>query len=459
MLQLAPLLTPRFQPLPFRSLLNLNQPIPTIIQSGPSYLPNLYPPGRTIGQITTMTGGNFTSLSLLLLLLFISSTQSYEPLHHLRSDRLRELFDYDPIAAASAQVVVTPHVRISVLTDRVVRIEESSQASTFEDRATLAVMQRRFDPPHFTVTRDGTVVTVVTEYLKVRMDTTSGNPVESVQISSTAGNTAEGERTDAYFEPWHLGADPSDGNLLGTIRTLDALGPLDLNCNEVPLLNNGESLHCRFGVVSRKGWAVLNDTANPRLNPVTTWWEPPESSSTRHDLYFFGFGRKYKDAIKAYTQVSGKPPMLPRASLGVWWTRWYNYDQQEVKEIYEEMENRRLPLDMLVLDMNWHRKPSWGGYSWDRSLFPFPDVALQPFKENGIPVMVNLHDDSGVSSHEETFAHFESYLKVQDKRSLKFSSCNNSLYAFGKSCASSRMLSPCKRYTPLQGWRTSSWRT
>ena len=383
----------------------------------------------------------FISLLLLVHLAIGGGTRRpQDVVGHLRSDRLRELKDYDPVASLGAQVVVGPYLRISVLSERVVRIEEPMDAAQFEDRATLAVVQRKFVPPKFSVKREGGKLHLRTKFLHLEVDVDEAGAgsgtgtdrategeirVGSIQISAVAP-----AGSDEAFRTWRVGEDGSQGNLLGTIRTLDSLGPLDLNCSQVPLLNSGESLHCRYGMVSTNGWAVLNDTANPCLNPVTTWWESGVRRS-RQDLYFFGFGRRYKDAIKEYVKISGKPPMLPRSALGVWWTRWFNYDQHELMEIYQEMANRRIPLDMLVLDMNWHRKPSWGGYSWDRTLFPFPQVAFTGFKDDGIPLMVNVHDDSGVSSREETFASFESYLKMEDKRRFKFASCNNSLYAFG----------------------------
>ena len=37
-------------------------------------------------------------------------------------------------------------------------------------------------------------------------------------------------------------------------------------------------------------------------------------------------------------------------------------------EVVDEFESRALPLDVLVLDMNWHLKNDWTGYSFDERL-------------------------------------------------------------------------------------------
>jgi alpha-glucosidase (family GH31 glycosyl hydrolase) len=54
--------------------------------------------------------------------------------------------------------------------------------------------------------------------------------------------------------------------------------------------------------------------------------------------------------------VGGKIPMMPRRNAGVWFTRWYDYAAPDVVDLVGEFEQRGLPLDVLVLDMNWHKK-------------------------------------------------------------------------------------------------------
>ena len=35
-----------------------------------------------------------------------------------------------------------------------------------------------------------------------------------------------------------------------------------------------------------------------------------------------------------------------------------------------DFNDRTIPLDVFVFDMNWHQKPSWGGYTFDTRLLP-----------------------------------------------------------------------------------------
>ena len=53
-----------------------------------------------------------------------------------------------------------------------------------------------------------------------------------------------------------------------------------------------EELHCEWGLISRAGWAVVDDTTNYGLTPGAEWWDSPNTDTS--DLYFFGHGLDYK---------------------------------------------------------------------------------------------------------------------------------------------------------------------
>ena len=85
--------------------------------------------------------------------------------------------------------------------------------------------------------------------------------------------------------------------------------------------------------------------------------------------------------------------MPPRAAMGVWWTRWFNINAPDVQNIVDDYRSRGLPLDVFVLDMDWHWKPAWGSYTWDDNLFPDPADAIQGYlkEEEGLITLVRGH--------------------------------------------------------------------
>ena len=86
-------------------------------------------------------------------------------------------------------------------------------------------------------------------------------------------------------------SDSDPGNLRGTIRTLDGTGNLSLNCNQLT-----PDRHCTWGVVSKSGWALVNETGVPCL-AGNDWWTDASGKMLRnqddHDLYLFAHGGSY----------------------------------------------------------------------------------------------------------------------------------------------------------------------
>lgn len=61
-----------------------------------------------------------------------------------------------------------------------------------------------------------------------------------------------------------------------------------------------------------------------------------------------------------------------------------------------------MPLDVYVLDMNWHQKNLWGGYTFDHDLLPYPmETIAQWLHNNNLDVFCNLHDADGVHNFDE----------------------------------------------------------
>jgi alpha-glucosidase (family GH31 glycosyl hydrolase) len=248
----------------------------------------------------------------------------------------------------------------------------------------------------------------------------SGFSAGAVRVQSKSGGTYSGPEFD-----WSFG-DMDSGNLLGTARSLDGVtGSIDLNCSgpehpdpEGPpclcpdasysqaCCTKGVPKYCNFGPLSRDGWAVLDDSANARLDPALQWIENPanasNSSSTGRggysDLYFFGYGHDYKAAMRAFTAVASPAPMPPRFVLGVWWSRYWPYTTEDLEDIARSYGLHSTPLDVLVSDMAWHyhgeAPVKWGGYSWGPQLFPEPAHYLQTIAAAGLNTTLNLHLDA-----------------------------------------------------------------
>ncbi|KAA8431980.1 alpha-xylosidase [Weissella paramesenteroides] len=281
--------------------------------------------------------------------------------------------------------------RFTLLTDRLIRLEYA-QDGRFEDRQTQLVQNRIFGDVNYTLKEhnDGHLLEIETKYFHLYYD--GGEfAASNLWIDAKYQYTLHDSR-------WYFGED-EDGNLGGTFATLDHAD------GEIPV---------DTGIMSRNGYAYLDDTESFAIadNEFT------QRVTEQVDGYFLAYGREYREALADFYKLSGKTPILPRFALGNWWSRYYKYTQDEYLKLMDDFDKERVPINVSVIDMDWHRTtdvPSrfgstWTGYSWDRNLFPDPDGFLAELKKQHRHVTINTHPAGGIRAFEDSYPAVAKYL-------------------------------------------------
>jgi alpha-glucosidase (family GH31 glycosyl hydrolase) len=299
----------------------------------------------------------------------------------------------DPAANPRA-VVTAGQARFTILTPRLIRMEWSANGS-FEDRASLVFINRSMPVPPFSRSEENGWITLRTEGLQLRYKKGSGRfRNDNLEVLFDLG---EKQVT------WHPGM-KNEGNLGGTIRTLDGVK------GATPL---------EPGLLSRDGWVVVDDSRRPLFDASDWPWVVPRADTTGQDFYFFGYGHDFREELFDFTRVAGKIPMPPRFAFGLWWSRYWAYTDEEFKDLVREFGTYDVPLDVLVIDMDWHltfnqrwwkktldqagERLGWTGYTWDRNYFPDPGAFLAWCERHGLKTPLNLHPASGIQPHEEHY--------------------------------------------------------
>ena len=284
-------------------------------------------------------------------------------------------------AALEGNMVTGERYRITLLTESLLRLEYSEDG-IFEDRATQMVFFRDFPQVKYRVIsgEDGIEIHTSRVHLKYNEKEFSSHGL-SIQVK---GNLS------AYHSIWHYGEEIHD--LGGTARTLDEAN------GAIPL---------EHGIISRFGYSVIDDSKSQVL--LEDGWIEPRKKGIR-DLYFFGYGHNYKEALNDFYRLCGKTPMLPRFALGNWWSRYYKYTEESYMELMERFERENLPFTVAVIDMDWHLVDidpkygsGWTGYTWNREFFPDPERFLRRLHEKGMRTTLNVHPAEGVQAHEEMY--------------------------------------------------------
>lgn len=325
---------------------------------------------------------------------------------------------YNPKADDKA-VVVVGNARFTVLTPQLIRMEWSEDG-VFEDRATLTFVNRNIEVPQFKVYQSRSKVVIKTD--KLRLIYHKGEKFSAKNLSA-----------EFMLGPnkvvWHYG-DTDSLNLMGTTRTLDKADGWNLNPKD-PM---------EPGVISRSGWSVVDDSDRHLFVDVASHWQHwvecrPEKEY--QDLYLFAYGHDYMQAVKDYITIAGRIPLPPKYAFGYWWSRYWQYSDNELRDLIGQLRSLDVPIDVLIVDMDWHetwglrrtgskkdeygQRIGWTGYTWKEQLFPSPANFFEWCRSENLKTALNLHPASGIQPYEEPYKRFiEAYEWKEEGKSVPF---------------------------------------
>jgi alpha-D-xyloside xylohydrolase len=104
--------------------------------------------------------------------------------------------------------------------------------------------------------------------------------------------------------------------------------------------------------------------------------------------YFVIYGPSPKEVLERYTALTGRPPLLPPWSFGLWLSTSFttDYDEASVTGLIQGMAERRLPLSVFHFDCFWMRELHWVDLTWDERVFPDPAAMLRRLKARGLRI-------------------------------------------------------------------------
>ncbi len=284
--------------------------------------------------------------------------------------------------------------RISLLTDRLIRLEYS-KSNIFVDSQTQIVVNRKFPRVDFRVEENEESLVIVTKYIRLIYDKKEFSG-EGLRININDKNT------ESSSIIWYYG-DAND-SLKGTIRTLDGVdGSVDLD----------------EGIISKKLWSTLDDSKS--FLCINNSFEERKDKEAI-DLYFFAYGLDYLQALKDFYKLSGNTPLLPRFAFGNWWSRFYKYTQESYMQLIDKFEEENIPFNVAILDMDWHLTDidakygtGWTGYTWNKELFPNPRKLAYDLHEKNYKLGLNVHPADGIRAFEENYKDFAKFMDLDIK--------------------------------------------
>ncbi|PSB10292.1 alpha-glucosidase [filamentous cyanobacterium CCP2] len=113
--------------------------------------------------------------------------------------------------------------------------------------------------------------------------------------------------------------------------------------------------------------------------------------------YYIIYGPEPAQILSTYTELTGRMPLPPKWALGYHQCRWSYESEEVVEQIAQEFRNRRIPCDVIHLDIDYMQ--GYRVFTWHQKRFPDPKALAQHLNQNGFQLVTIV--DPGVKFEPE----------------------------------------------------------
>lgn len=311
----------------------------------------------------------------------------------------------NPLIAKTENIISGEHYRISVLTERLIRLEYNPNG-IFNDSKSQLVVFRDFPKVNFEITQDNRFLVIKTKYFTLSY--TKEKNFDGGKLMPTNNLKVDLVGTDRTWYYHH----PEVKNYKGGFICLD--GSVD---DSKP----------RNGLYSADGFASIDDSYGYIYDGNNKLVKRENSGI---DIYLFMYNTDFELALRDYFLLTGMPSMIPRYALGNWWCRDLDYTTQDIQDLIAHFEKFQIPLSVLLLDDGWHvnkfkdGSKLYTGYSFNKELITNPKELIDELHNKNIHIGLQWNPTQGIYPHEEYYQNIANYFKITDNKIIAFDPLN-----------------------------------
>jgi alpha-D-xyloside xylohydrolase len=139
--------------------------------------------------------------------------------------------------------------------------------------------------------------------------------------------------------------------------------------------------------MSNRGYGMFLHTSTPITLDFGNNFSGVNSMMIGDDeLDLFVFLGTPKEILDEYTKLTGKSPLPPLWSFGLWMSRCTYNSEEQVRDIAARLRQNNIPCDVLHLDTGWFETDWECDYQFSRTRFPNPEKMLSDLKNEGFQV-------------------------------------------------------------------------
>ncbi len=147
-------------------------------------------------------------------------------------------------------------------------------------------------------------------------------------------------------------------------------------------LHHGKS----YGIFFDNTFRTIFDFGKER-DDVTSYWA--RGGEMR---YYFIYGPEMIDVAQEYANLTGKPELPPIWALGYHQCRWSYFPDSKVKEVAMEFRKRKIPCDVMYLDIDYME--GFRCFTFSKEYFPDPKGLTKELEDAGFKTVVII--DPGI---------------------------------------------------------------
>jgi len=309
------------------------------------------------------------------------------------------------LIANSENVIQGSCFRISVLTERLIRLEYHPNG-IFNDLESTLIKFRNFPKAKFEHQEDGRYLVIKSKYFTLSY--TKEKSFDAGKVMPMANLKVDLVGTDRSWYYNHPEVKNYKGNIIAVDGSLDDAKP-------------------RNGLYSIDGFASINDSNNYVFDNDGKMYQRDGKGI---DIYLFMYNNDFNLALRDYFTLTGYPAMIPRYALGNWWSRDLNYTSDDLREVVNNFEKSEIPLSVLLLDKGWHinnsdsNKEVRTGYTFNKELINDPAELIKELHEKNIRVGLNLNMADGIYPNEEEYSKIAAMFNITDNKIIAFDPLN-----------------------------------
>lgn len=139
--------------------------------------------------------------------------------------------------------------------------------------------------------------------------------------------------------------------------------------------------------LSSRGYGMFVHTTAPLTFDLGASYDGANTIYTADEhLDLFVFLGTPKEILAEYTALTGRSPVPPLWSFGLWMSRITYDSEEQAREVAGQMRQREIPCDVIHLDTGWFEEDWRCNYKFSTSRFEDPAKMISDLKEDGFRV-------------------------------------------------------------------------